>query len=270
MHLLFARGAEVRMGQAHCGPQVFRLNLKSNTMLVLAKARGQQVFDMTLSLDSDAAAVPLTVDFGRRADNRQYKRVLSVVQSQVKRLCTHGVLGDTTEYDLTDPWIDDSRASYPMMLGGPFLVLGAHGDDVHGGQLASYLGVADGEAQCRMWPIFGEHAFSVHRNRLVPVPVRPARQGEWALLVNAVETHRYLVGRRGLCGARANFTSTAVANLGYGTECCAAFWVNFEPPQPDWACDVVCLPAHCLVAFPGGGELTPWEQKHRNMDAFEV
>jgi hypothetical protein len=160
---------------------------------------------------------------------------------------------------LTDEFIDDSRSTYSWVVGAPFLVLGVDHDaaqppssgasdinlllssgasgptaDNHGGKLAAYLGVDDVGLR-RLWPFFDTEAFSVDESRLLPVPTRTVRQGDWVFAVNVLEHHRYLVGRRGMCGAGAKFTAEEAARAGYGRKACDAFWVNFEPPRPNWA-----------------------------------
>ena len=61
--------------------------------LVPAKARAEQVLAMTLAVATDAVKEPPpSTDFGRNNGNRRYKRILSTVTSQVKRLCSHGIL----------------------------------------------------------------------------------------------------------------------------------------------------------------------------------
>jgi hypothetical protein len=273
------------------GNSMFRLDSSPIAPMVPPETRAEQVLAQTLATGCvEAGECAELVDFGEVAESRQYQRLATVVEAQIKRLCSTGVLRrsseDESEYDLTDEFIDDSRSTYSWVVGAPFLVLGLDHDaaqppspgasdtnlllssgasgstaDTHGGKLAAYLGVDD-EGLRRLWPFFDTEAFSVHESRLLPVPTRPVQQGDWVFAVHVLEKHRYLVGRRGMCGAGAKFTAEEAARAGYGREACDAFWVNFEPPRPNWAGDVVCLPVAYLAAFAAcPGETTAWEMK---------
>lgn len=88
----------------------------------------------------------------------------------------------------------------------------------------------------------------------MPLPSRPAGQGEWALPVGLVGGQIRFHGQRCLVGL--------VGRLNEPPPLRRAYWVSFEPDEPTFPPEVVLIPEENLVALPTpsvGASLTPWE-----------
>jgi len=202
------------------------------------------------------APEPEALSLGSETENRQYQQVLSVAASQERRLVSHKAIRRRPGYDLNDPWlvvgdedgaVGRKRGRYEKLVPGvPCLVVGCS-------RLVAYIGQVDAEDdQCQVREMNGlitKH----HRSMLMPMPTRPARQGDWALPVGLNGEQSRLNGRRGICGLVGEFLSGGTG-----------FWISFEPADPTHQPEFTLLAESNLVTLPSpppGAPRTPWEKK---------
>mmetsp|Transcript_16313 Transcript_16313/g.42020 ORF Transcript_16313/g.42020 Transcript_16313/m.42020 type:complete len:488 (-) Transcript_16313:56-1519(-) len=213
------------------------------------------------------APVPETVDVGPGTENRQYQHVLAVAASQELRLTRHAALRKRPGYDLTDPWLAPSneadaggggssssaaahRSVGQWVLGMPCRLMGT-------GEVVAFLGLdgsGSGTNMCRVRLLDGNIA--AHASQyLLPMPTRPARQGDWAYAVDLKGEQAKLNGRRGLCG---------LTGILAGRSEQRGLWVMFETSDPASPPEMALLADGNLVALPGppqGAPRTPWEAR---------
>lgn len=202
------------------------------------------------------APEPEILSLGTESENRQYQQILSVAASQETRLIIHKGIRRRPGYDLKDPWLvvgdeDDSggnkRSRYEKLVPGvPCLVMGSRTP-------VAYLGPVDGvEGECHVRELGGRTARQL-RKHLMPMPTRPALQGDWALPVGLTGEQTNLNGRRGICGLVGQFQSGG-----------RGIWVSFEPAESTHPPEFVLLAEDNLVALPtppAGAPRTPWETR---------
>lgn len=182
---------------------------------------------------------------------RQYQHILSVAESQEQRLSRYAALRKSPGYDLSDPWLDvgDSKGGCSRQR----LVPGAPCRLVGGGDIVAYLGPGP-DGGCRVRFADGSEAVRA-RDRLLPLPTRAARQGDWAFPVDLIDSQVQYHGRRGLC---------TIGGFIPGTTRRAAFWVSFEPADPTHPPEQVLFEETHLMTLPTpstGAVVTPWEAK---------
>lgn len=205
----------------------------------------EQSLSLSLALPGSEPE-PEQADLGPEADSQQYRRVLSVVESQSRRLIRHGALRLDPGYDLSDPFIDDDHGKL-LVPGFPCLLAGTS-------EVAAFLGPGvevPGTYRLRQLGCQGQ-VVCWHQNQVLPLPTRAATQGDWVLPVDLPEGRERLYGRRGFC------------TVGCRGSDATGFWVSFEPAEEEHPFEAVLLPPGCIVALPalpGGTDLTPWEMK---------
>ena len=202
-------------------------------------------------------------------ENWQYQNLLSVASSQLQRLEQHGALRKCPGYDLSDPWLvagseadgakpgkarEFARLTVPGM---PCKLVG------EAGRIVAYLGPANAAAGSKSSGPPASQACQVRlpegtlstypRNKLLPLPTRPACQGDWALAVDLKGALEHLNGFRCVCGIGVRTVSSG-----------PAFWVMFEPKESGIRPELELLPKVNLVALAGpppGSCQTPWEAR---------
>ena len=183
-------------------------------------------------IDTSVAGVSTT------ACSAQYDRVITVATLQAARLARHGSLCAASGYDVKDNMIDDTRES--IALGMPCLIAGI-------GELAAYLGLNEsGQHQAKV--LHTQEVVSCSWDRVLPLPTRSARPGDWALVVDVGEGH--LTGRLGLCLEALEETSVLDPVM-----------VTFPADSLEVPPEIQVLPRAKLVALPSRPQeiLTPRE-----------
>ena len=200
-------------------------------------------------------------------DNWQYQNLLSVASSQQQRLEQHGALRKCPGYDLSDPWLvasSDADGVKPgkarefariTIPGMPCQLVG------EAARIVAYLGAASpaqagsksAHSQACNVRLPEGTVTTYPRSKLLPLPTRPACQGDWALAVDLKGPLEHLNGFRCVCGIGARTASKEVG-----------FWVMFEPQELGVKPHLELLPRSNLVALAGpppGSCQTPWEAR---------
>ena len=199
-------------------------------------------------------------------ENWQYQNLLAVASSQIQRLEQHGALRRCPGYDLSDPWLvagseadgaKPGKAREFAKLTVPGMPCQLVGDTA---RIVAYLCPAARGANSKPSPSqlcevrLPDGTVSTYpRSRLLPLPTRPASQGDWALAVDMKGILEHLNGFRCVCGIGARTTSNE-----------AGFWVMFEPKEAGARPQLELLARANLVALAGpppGSCQTPWETR---------
>mmetsp|Transcript_22725 Transcript_22725/g.49983 ORF Transcript_22725/g.49983 Transcript_22725/m.49983 type:complete len:478 (-) Transcript_22725:295-1728(-) len=209
------------------------------------------------------ALAPIQETLRTREQNRQYEEVLSVAASQESRLLQHGALRKAPGYDLSDPWlvsgefdraagggswIKEHNAQLCKLIPGTPCRLKGVGETV--GFLGPDLG-EDGKTKGQFKVRFRNGKEAVHPGSLLlPMPTRPARQGDYAFAIDLRGALTHLNGRQGFCGMPPPRE--------------AALWVMFASPDETCPPEMHLLKPANLAALPlpsQGAARTPWEAR---------